>query len=109
MYRLYNKHSGEHFYTGSAYERDSLLTVGWRYEELGWAAPLKGDPVYRLYNPNTGDHHYTLSGGERDVLVTVGWKSEGIGWYSSVARQYLLYRVYNPNARTDSPSLFFLG
>ena len=104
MYRLYNPNSGEHFYTANSNERDQLAHVGWKYEGVGWKAPVTSNiPVYRLYNPNTGDHHYTLNSNERDALVTQGWRSEGIGWYSSESnRQYPLYRQYNPNARTGS-------
>ena len=31
MHRLYNQWTGEHFYTASATERDSLTSVGWTY------------------------------------------------------------------------------
>ena len=103
MYRLYNPNSGEHFYTASAGERDSISRVGWRYEGIGWTAPKKSNtPVYRLYNPNAGDHHYTTSKGERDVLVSVGWRYEGIGWYSSDAKSVALLRQYNPNAKAGA-------
>lgn len=96
MYRLYNPNSGEHFYTANVDERDHLVSVGWRYENIAWVAPISGDPVYRLYNPNAGDHHYTLNVDERDYLVSVGWKYENIAWYSG--GDVPLYRAYNPNA-----------
>lgn len=102
MHRLYNPNSGEHFYTASTYERDSVVRAGWSYEGTAWNAPLVGDPVYRMYNPNSGDHHYTPSAGERDMLVRVGWRYEGIGWYTSVAQSQPLYRLYNPNASTGT-------
>ena len=99
MYRLYNPNSGEHFYTADSYERDQLVSVGWRYEGVGWSAPSASNtPVYRLYNPNAGDHHYTTSSYERDQLVSVGWRYEGIGWYSDDAKAVAVYRQYNPNA-----------
>lgn len=102
MYRLYNPNSGEHFYTESSYERDSVERSGWRYEGIGWYAPQlkKGLPVYRLYNPNAGDHHYTMSRYERDSLRKVGWRYEGIGWYSK--GKIPLYREYNPNAKSGA-------
>ena len=83
MYRLYNPYTGEHFYTSSTDERDSLVLVGWKDEGKGWVAPSSGAKVYRLYNPYVegGDHHYTLSADERDHLVSVGWKDEGVAWY----------------------------
>lgn len=103
MYRLYNENSGEHFYTRSAPERNALRDLGWKYEGVGWNAPLTSkNPVHRLYNPHTGDHHYTMSSGERDALVIQGWKSEGIGWYSDNAKTVPLWREYNPNATTGS-------
>ncbi|MBQ9609072.1 MAG: hypothetical protein IJV15_06455 [Lachnospiraceae bacterium] len=99
MYRLYNPNSGEHFYTANATERDNLVGYGWRYEGVGWNAPVKSDfPVYRLYNPNAGDHHYTTSVDEKDNLVSLGWKYEGIGWYSTGTDGQALLRLYNPNA-----------
>ena len=96
MYRLYNPNSGEHFYTANEQERGHLTSLGWRYEGIGWTAPVTGDPVYRLYNPNAGDHHYTKSASERDHLISVGWKYEGVGWCSGGSTP--LYRQYNPNA-----------
>lgn len=100
MYRLYNPNSGEHFYTANGIERDQLVYAGWRYEGIGWVAPVRSaHPVYRLYNPYAGDHHYTLNGNERNMLVRQGWRYEGIGWYSADRnRAYPLYRQYNPRA-----------
>lgn len=61
MYRLYNKKTGEHFYTKDSSERDQLKSRGWRYEGVGWVAPSRSDtPVYRLYNPSVADHHYDV-------------------------------------------------
>lgn len=42
MYRLYNPNSGEHFYTASVAERDTVKKAGWRYEGIGWQAPKSG-------------------------------------------------------------------
>ena len=102
-YRLYNPNSGEHFYTQSAYERDSLVKAGWRSEGVGWTAvSTSSTPVYRLYNPYAGDHHYTTSVVERDSLRKAGWRYEGIGWYSDDAKGVPLYRQYNPYAKTGT-------
>ncbi|MBT1172703.1 hypothetical protein JS528_04920 [Bifidobacterium sp. MA2] len=99
MYRLYNRNSGEHFYTANPDEREHLLYEHWRDEGIGWMAPKESDtPVYRLYNPNAGDHHYTVRAAERDYLVEHGWNYEGIGWYSDDDERVPLYRQYNPNA-----------
>ena len=102
MYRLYNKWTGEHFYTASVSERDGLQDAGWRYEGVGWVAPSSGDPLYRLYNPYApgGDHHYTLSAVERDVLVAQGWRYEGVAWSSGGTVE--IYRQYNPYATTGT-------
>ena len=98
MYRLYNPNSGEHFYTASAKERDGLKKVGWKYEGVGWTAPVDGImPVYRLYNPNAGEHHYTTSANESSGLVKAGWRYEGIGWDSAPVSATKVYREYNPN------------
>lgn len=99
MFRLYNPNSGEHFYTADANEKNNLVSVGWKYEGIGWTAPKTSDkPVYRLYNQNGGEHHYTLDVSERDFLVSVGWTYEGIGWYSADTNGVPVYRQYNPNA-----------
>ena len=102
MYRLYNPNSGEHFYTASAAERNTLKTLGWTYEGIGWVAPSSGTPVYRLYNKYAGDHHYTTSTEERDQLVRIGWTSEGVGWHSDANKRVPLYRQYNPYAVTGA-------
>ena len=100
MYRLYNKNTGEHFYTADTNERKTLLYCGWKDEGIGWFAPTHSNtPVYRLYNPNAGDHHYTMYPNERQTLINLGWKDEGIGWYSDDAKTVPMYREYNPNAK----------
>ena len=99
MYRMYNPHSSEHFYTASTTERDSLSDNGWTYEGIGWVAPTTSStPVYRLYNPNAGIHHYTTDANEKDVLTDKGWNDEGIGWYSANENATPVYRQYNPNS-----------
>ena len=102
MHRMYNRHTGEHFYTASAGERDSLVRAGWSYEGVGWVAPSAGAPVYRLYNGHVkgGDHHYTTSKAERDSLVRSGWSYEGVGWRSGGSTP--VYRQYNRRARTGT-------
>lgn len=102
MWRMYNRYTGEHFYTASVDERDSLRHAGWACEGVGWVAPESGQDVYRLYNSYVpgGDHHYTASATERDSLVSVGWSYEGIGWYSG--GNVRLLRQYNPYAVTGT-------
>ena len=49
MYRIYNPNSGEHFYTSDKVEKDHLVSLGWKYEGIGWKAPtISNYPVYRL-------------------------------------------------------------
>lgn len=103
MYRLYNPHSGEHFYTASGLEAGSTKRAGWRYEDIAWYAPTKSSkPVYRLYNKYAGDHHYTKSKKEYNQLAKAGWKKEGIAWYSAGSSGVPLYRAYNKNAKAGA-------
>ena len=87
MYRLYDRYTGEHFYTSDVSERDHLVSVGWSYEGVGWRSG-GSVPVYRQYNPyaRTGTHNYTADGSENDRLVSVGWRAEGVGWYAVSAK-----------------------
>ncbi len=101
MHRLYNKWTGEHFYTSDESEYKKLASGGWNDEGEGWNAPTSSSiPVYRLYNKYVegGDHHYTMDSTERDNLVKAGWTYEGIGWYSDEDEGVPLYRQYNPYA-----------
>lgn len=103
MYRLYNRNTGEHFYTANVGERNQLIAGGWKDEGIGWVAPkTSSTPVYRLNNPNSHDHHYTVNPAEKDLLVKAGWNYEGIGWYSDDSKRVPLYRQYNPNAKTGN-------
>lgn len=105
VYRLYNPYSGEHFYTTNFYEGNSLKSVGWRDEGIGWQAATSGNPVYRLYNPNVvgGDHYYTMSKFEAQSLVGNGWRWDNEAkpvFYSGGPTN--LYVAYNPNAQSGA-------
>ena len=106
MFRLYNPNSGEHFYTGSVEERETLVGYGWHYEGVAWNAPVRAEAwqnVFRLFNPNSGDHHYTMSTEERDFLVSLGWIYEGVAWNTATTEGNVpQYRLYNPNADCGS-------
>ena len=106
MYRIYNPNSGEHFYTSDKAEKDHLVSLGWKYEGVGWKAPTVSNyPVYRLYNMYGGEHHYTMSVDEKNNLVKLGWKYEGIGWFSADpndSNSVPLLREYNPNAFSNN-------
>ncbi len=103
MYRLLNKKSGEHFYTGKVIEANYLIASnhGWEYEGIAWYAPKKSNtPVYRLYSPKSGEHLYTADANERRVLLKIGgWNDEGIGWYSDDEKGVPIYRLFNSRAR----------
>lgn len=101
IYRIYNKNTGEHFYTTSIFEKDSIVKKGWTYEGIGWSAPKTGTAVYRVYNPNArgGDHYYTISQYEAQSLVKKGWKWDNESkpvFYSG--GQTPVYTAFNPNA-----------
>ena len=84
VYRLYNPNAGEHHYTLSTVERDSLIAAGWNDEGIGWRSdPAQRVALYRVYNPNeyANNHHYTKEAGERDILLSKGWQDEGTAWY----------------------------
>ena len=105
IYRLYNSHTGEHFYTASAGERDSDVKAGWKSEGIGWVAPTTGAAVYRVYNPNAkgGDHYYTESKYEATSLVKKGWRWDNGGkavFYSG--GKISVYVAYNPNAKSGA-------
>ena len=106
MYRIYNPNSGEHFYTSDKAEKDHLVSLGWKYEGVGWKAPTVSNyPVYRLYNMYGGEHHYTMNVAEKNNLVKLGWKYEGIGWFSADpndSNSVPLLREYNPNAFSNN-------
>ena len=83
---MYNANAGDHHYTISKSERDTLVAAGWKDEGIGWYSDdAKTVPLHRLYNPNAkaGSHHYTISKTESDNLVTAGWKYEGIAWFGT--------------------------
>lgn len=103
IYRLFNRRTGEHFYTASRTEKEQLVESGWRDEGIGWLSPKKSEtPVFRLYNPNNGEHHYTRSAIERDWLRCLGWRYEGICWYSDDDKQVPVLRHYHPVQKTGN-------
>ena len=98
VYRMYNRKTGDHFYTVSKDEKNSLSGTGWLDEGIGWIAPSWSlTPVYRVYNEKSGEHLYTMDTEEKDRLASVpGWKDEGICWYSDDAKTVPMMREYNP-------------
>lgn len=104
LYRLYNPHNGEHFYTPNLQEKNTLVSWGWKDEGVDWNEMVNDHslPVYRLYNPNAGDHHYTMNSQERTALIKMGWVDENIAWYADPAQAIPVYRAYNLNALTGA-------
>lgn len=105
IYRLYNRNTGEHFYTAAAEEKDALIKAGWSYEGIGWVGLTTGDEVYRLYNPNAegGDHYYTTNAKEADSLCKLGWILDNDGQPVFMSGGDIdLYVAYNPNASSGT-------
>lgn len=100
IYRLYNKNTGEHFYTATFDEANNLVNLGWQTEGVAWSTGSSGTPVYRLYNVSTGEHHYTVNTNEVDSLVKAGWKKEMIAWYAPTTSTRKVYRLYNPQKQS---------
>lgn len=96
MYRLYNRYNGEHLFTSSSSEAQSLISLGWTGESVAWFTPNSGNAVFRLYNRYSGDHHYTTSRDEYNSLVSFGWSGEGVGFYSDSSQTTMVYRLFNP-------------
>ena len=103
-YRLYNRYSGEHFYTVRLSERDSLVKAGWQSEGVCWSTPESSStPVYRLYNRYNGEHLYTTSELEYETLGSIGWSREGVAFYSSSEEEgTAVYRLFNPYETTGT-------
>ncbi|MBT1167222.1 hypothetical protein [Bifidobacterium simiarum] len=99
VYRVYNRRSGLHHYTTSAFEKNSLVRHGWRYEGVSFKAVSRGgSPVYRVYNRHDGNHLWTMNLAERNHLVKLGWRAEGVAWRVPKAGVRNVYRLYNRNS-----------
>ena len=91
LYRFLNTHTGTHFYTASAEERDTViktLSDWYSYEGVAMAvskdAQAGYDAVYRFYNAAAGTHFYTASVEERDNVVRTlsdHYTLEGVSYY----------------------------
>lgn len=97
IYRLYSA-SGEHLYTASEEEANSLSkSPSWFKEGVAWNAPSTGEPVYRLYSPVSTKHLYTTDKNEISVLTSQhGWTLDfngGPAFYSGGSIP--IYRLYN--------------
>lgn len=95
VYRLYLPFLGDHLFTASHYEAESITASGWVYEGVAWYAGDK-DPVWRFFNPNNGQHMLTASHAEHDSLLKNGWICEGEAFRTGAKED--VYRLYNPNS-----------
>lgn len=108
VYRLYNPSTGQHYWTGSAQEQQTLLQSGWNSEGLAFNSidtirqetppPPGDDLVYRFYIPQSYSHFWTTDLGERDSMIAAGYDYEGVAWYSSTnTSDTPVYRLYAPS------------
>ena len=79
---------GDHHYTSSETERDSLLAVGWLEGDVKfYSAPENSNPIYGVYNPNaysmymSGAHHLTQDASEVKDLLALGWEEGNPKFY----------------------------
>lgn len=96
VYRLYNESTGNHMYTTSNEEYNSLKNAGWKDEGVAWKARQGWRAVYRMYNPNNGDHLFTDNFDEAKRLQEQGWKYEGVP-FMLAGISPIIFRMYNPN------------
>ena len=99
MFRLYNQFDGNHMWTTSTAERDSLIKNGWTDEGTAWDVDDNIIPVYRLFNPTSGDHMFTASLNECNALIDAGWNYEGVVDYGAKDGEGTpVYRLYNQSS-----------
>ena len=94
VYRMYNPNSGQHHFTASHNEAESLASIGWTYEGVGFKSG-DGANVYRLYNPFGGQHFLTTNAEEGMSLAIAHWVVESVAF--KAGETYNVYRLYNPN------------
>ena len=105
VYRFYNSTSGDHLYTTSEAEKETLRNSGWTYEGIAFYSLNNSNSsaaVYRVYNPYSGEHHYTKDMGEYTYLQTIGWQDEGLSFYAKTIGENPVYRLFNPYANNNT-------
>lgn len=95
VYRLYNRKTDNHIWTGSASYQQKLLAQGWTNEGIGFASADKSNtPVYELYNPKNGDIVDTPNTSEiTQAVKKFHWRKDGIVAYWS--GNIPVYRLIN--------------
>ena len=105
VYRFYNSISGDHLYTTSEVEKETLRNSGWTYEGIAFYSLNNSNSsaaVYRVYNPYSGEHHYTKNFDEYTYLQTIGWQDEGLSFYAKTIGENPVYRLFNPYATNNT-------
>lgn len=87
VFHFYDASTGQHLYTASTAERDTLQSsqTAYAYQGVGWAAPTDAAgtaDVFHFTNAATGDHFYTASAAERDGLIGSGsgYRYDGVAF-----------------------------
>ncbi|QEE38758.1 MULTISPECIES: family 16 glycosylhydrolase [unclassified Methylobacterium] len=87
VFHFYDASTGQHLYTASTAERDTLTgsQTAYAYQGVGWAAPTDTAgtaDVFHFTNAATGDHFYTASAAERDGLIGSGsgYRYDGVAF-----------------------------
>jgi hypothetical protein len=112
IYRFWAPTTGQHFYTISPSERDTLISTYWyfwQYEGVAFKACVTEyqpglSPVYRFWSPVSNCHFYTISEDEKDFLIanfSYFWTFEGIAFYAfpegaAPAGTEPIYRFWSP-------------
>lgn len=102
VFRFFDAANGDHFFTASTAERDTLTGThsGLTYEGVGFhaldPAAAGAVPVFRFNNPTEGGHFFTASVAERDSVIAnfPGYKFEGIAFYASAGAGQGMAPVY---------------
>ena len=88
LYRFYDVENGDHFYTASASEKNTIIAKWpniYQYEGITYyVSTTTGTPVYRFYDTKNGSHFFTASATEK-AMVEAKWPTiyqyEGVAFY----------------------------
>jgi hypothetical protein len=74
VFRFNDTNTGDHFYTTSVAEKDSILAnlPNYHYEGAQWSTPDQGAgtlDVFRFFDTDHGSHFFTTSTAERDSII----------------------------------------
>lgn len=106
LFRMYNRHTGEHLFTTDPDEYAYNTKLGWDAEGVAWITPKDGEAMTRMYNPNSSEHHYTKNPKEIAGLEKLGWTNEGPKWNSETKEKGIpVHRMYNINARNNPKTI----